>query len=482
MKKFKKVLALSLALAMGLSLAACGGSSDSGNSGNSGSGDSGNASSNNGGSSDNGGATDNGGSTDNGGAATGNGETFYIYVWNNEFRNLMANYMPGYTADDDHMGGYMEDGTRIQFIENENSGLNYQTKLSTAIADGEQVDMFLVEADYAVKYTSADAGVAMDIKDLGFTDDDLATMYDYAKNVVTDGGVTRGVSWQCAPGFFAYRRDIAEAVWGQSDPEFVQSKLDSWENFDKAAEELKAKDYAIVAEYQEGSRAANAGRSSAWVTDGVITVPKEIEEWTERAKGWYDNGYMLGGKAWDAAGNWGKGMKSDGNVFGYFACSWFLNFSMAEQVEGDATWAFCQGPVPYYWGGTWLCAGSNCTNTQLAYDIMWNMTCNVDILKEMAVKEMNFANNKKAMEEVAKDFTPDPKYSWIDLGDDNYFNMCLDLAEAIEVKNMTGYDQMIENYQDAMSDYFNGTSSKDDALKNFYNAVTEKWTELSAPQ
>ena len=128
MKKFKKVLALSLALAMGLSLAACGGSSNSGNSGNSGSGDSGNASSNNGGSSDNnGGSSDNnGGSTDNGGAS-GSSDTFYIYVWNNEFRDLLASYMPDFTADDDHMGGTMADGTRIQFVENSNDGLNYQT-------------------------------------------------------------------------------------------------------------------------------------------------------------------------------------------------------------------------------------------------------------------------------------------------------------------------------------------------------------------
>lgn len=457
MKKFKKVLALSLALAMGLSLVACNG------------GDAGTSSADD--------ASD--ASSEEGGSADGNGETFYIYVWNDEYRNLMANYMPGYTADEDHMGGYMEDGTRIQFVENENANMNYQNKLDEALTDGSQVDMFLVEADYATKYTSAEAGVAMDVKELGFTDEDLDNFYDYTVDVVTDeNGVTRGVSWQAAAGFVVYNADIAEEVLGARDPETVQEAIKDWDAFEATAKKMKDAGYTMVTDYQEGSRVFNADRSTPWVTDGVIGVPAEVEEWTEMAKGWYDNGYMAGGATWDGAGNWGNGMR-EGN-FCYFGCTWYLLWSMDEQVSGsDAHWNICQGPAGYYWGGTWLCAAQNCTNPELAYEIMYAMTADVDVATEIAKGDLNFPNNKKAAEAVAAE-NPSVGRDWLEC--ENYFGFCQEAADAIEVKNMTPYDQMIETYQSNMGEYFAGTVSKEDALANFYSQVTEQWPALSAPE
>lgn len=466
-KKFKKVLALSLALAMGLSLVACNGGSGDTTAPNSGDNTSAEPGSEQGG---------------------GEGSTFYIYVWNDEFPKIMANYMPGYTSDSDFTGGVMDDGTRVEFVTNASADMLYQTELDKALTGSKQVDMFLVEADYATKYTSADAGVAMDVKDLGLTDDDLANMYDYAKNIVTDtNGVTRGVSWQCAPGFFAYRKDIAQEVLGVSDAADVQAKINSWDNFNAVAKQMKDAGYYMVSDYTEGSRNFNAARSSAWVNDGVVSVPAEVDEWCDMAKDWYDKGYMHGGNNFDGTGNWGADMGEDGKVFGYFACTWYLNFCMkpntTENPESeDYKWGLCQGPDAFYWGGTWMCASTSCTNTALAYDIMYNLTCNVDVMKEMAKKELNFANNKKAMEEYANEFTGDDAFAWLDLGDDNYFSMCLDFAEAIDVDvtKMTPYDQIIESYQSAVAEYFNGTVSKDDALANFYTSVTEKYQELSA--
>jgi hypothetical protein len=464
-KKFKKVLALSLALAMGLSLAACGDSttSDSSNNGN----DDANVD------------TDADSSEDGNSSVEGNGDTFYIYVWNNEFRDLMANYMPGYTADEDHYGGYMDDGTRIQFVENENANMNYQNKLDEALTDGSQVDMFLVEADYAVKYTSSSAGVAMDIKDLGFTDDDINNFYDYVNEVVTDDtGVTRGVSWQAAPGFLVYNKDIAEEVLGVSDAADVQEYVKDWDAYEETAAKMAAAGYTMTTDYQEGSRVFNAARSTAWVQDGVITIPAEIDEWTDMAKGWYDNGYMAGGDCWDGSGNWGNGMRE--NNFCYFGCTWYLLWSMDEQMDGNSTWSVCQGPDSYYWGGTWLCAGANCTNTDLAYQIMYEMTSDPDVVSAIAKGDLNFASNKAIMADVAAE-NVDVGRDWLDLGDSNYFAMCKDMADAIEVKNMTPYDQMIESYQSAIAEYFNGTVSKDEAISNFYKTVTEQWPSLSAP-
>lgn len=467
MKKFKKVLALSLALAMGLSLVACNG--------------------NNGGTSSASDDTSSDTASDSESESQGGeGTTFYIYVWNDEFVKIMGNYMPGFTIDDDLTGGNMDDGTRIEFVTNASADMLYQTELDKALQGGAQVDMFLVEADYATKYTSAEAGVAMDVKDLGFTDDDLANMYSYAKNIVTDtNGVTRGVSWQCAPGFFAYRTDIAQEVLGVSASADVQEYVKDWDTFNETAAKMKDAGYYMVSDYTEGSRNFNAVRSSAWVTDGVVSVPAEVDEWTDMAKEWYDNGYMHGGNNFDGTGNWGADMGEDGKVFGYFACTWYLNFSMKPNVTTEPTsedygWSICQGPSAWYWGGTWLCASTSCTNTQLAYDIMYSLTCDVDIMKTMAEKELNFANNKKAMEEFAEEFSGNEAFDWLDFGEENYFSMCLEFADAIDVDvaKMTQYDQIIETYQTSVAEYFNGTVDKETALDNFYTAVTEKYQEL----
>lgn len=457
-KKFKKVLALSLAVAMGLSLAACGNNNNTTAAPD--------------------GSTDEPVSTEGDGSQEGNGETFYIYVWNNEYRDLMAKYMPGYTADEDHMGGFMDDGTRIQFIENENANMNYQNKLDAALTDGSQVDMFLVEADYAIKYTGASAGAAMDVKELGFTDDDLSNFYQYTVDVVTDGGVTRGVSWQAAAGFLVYNADIAEEVLGVRSSDEVQEFVKDWDAFEETAKKMKDAGYTMVTDYQEGSRVFNAKRSTPWVQDGVIGVPAEVEEWTEMAKGWYDNGYMAGGATWDGAGNWGNGMREKN--FCYFGCTWYLLWSMDEQMDGNSKWSICQGPDAYYWGGTWLCAGANCTNKELAYEIMYAMTADPAVAEEIAKGDLNFPNNKEAAEAVAA-ANIDVGREWLDLGDSNYFAFCKEAADQIEVKNMTPYDQMIETYQSAMGEYFAGETSKEDAMKNFYSTVTEQWPSLSAP-
>ncbi len=470
MKKFKKVLALSLAAAMGLSLCACGNDTDASTA-----------------SADD--SSSEVASSEDGAAS--NGDTFNIYVWNDEFPKIMANYMPGYTADDDFQGGVMDDGTRIEFITNASTDMLYQTELDKALTGGAQVDMFLVEADYATKYTSADAGVAMDIKDLGFTDDDLSNMYEYAKNIVTDtNGVTRGVSWQCAPGFFAYRKDIAQKVLGVSDSADVQALISDWDGFNDVAKKMADAGYYMVSDYTEGSRVYNASRSSAWVTDGVVTVPAEVDTWADQAKEWYDNGEMHGGDNFDGTGNWGADMAEDGKVFGYFACTWYLNFSMKPNVTTEPTsedykWSICQGPDAYYWGGTWMCASASCSNTELAYNIMHTLTCDVDVMKTMAEKELNFANNKQAMEEYAKEFTGSDTFDWLDLGDENYFSMMVEFADAInvDVTKMTQYDQIIETYQSSIAEWFNGTvADKETALDNFYTAVTEKYQELSKPE
>ena len=100
---------------------------------------------------------------------------------------------------------------------NANENNNYQNKLDEALlsqdsaADDDKIDIFLIEADYALKYVDSD--YVLDVKaDIGLTDDDLAGQYQYTKDIVSVDGSQRGTTWQATPGLFAYRRSIAKDV------------------------------------------------------------------------------------------------------------------------------------------------------------------------------------------------------------------------------------------------------------------------------
>uniref|UniRef100_UPI0040572917 hypothetical protein n=1 Tax=Acetatifactor sp. TaxID=1872090 RepID=UPI0040572917 len=97
----------------------------------------------------------------------------------------------------------------------------FKQRYDAYAAADDKVDIFLIEADYASKYTKSD--FALDVMgDVGLTAADLDGQYQYTKDIVTVDGVQKGTTWQATPGLFAYRRSIAKEVLGTDDPTEVQ--------------------------------------------------------------------------------------------------------------------------------------------------------------------------------------------------------------------------------------------------------------------
>ena len=139
-------------------------------------------------------------------AAKTEGDIVNIYCWNTEFKGIYE----AYAADlaESH-------GVEVNFVIITNDYSAYQTNLDEALAeqkeaiDDDKVDIFLIEADYASKYIQSD--YAMDvIRDVGLTQEDMADQYQYTKDIVSEDGIIKGVTWQATPGLFAYRRSIAK--------------------------------------------------------------------------------------------------------------------------------------------------------------------------------------------------------------------------------------------------------------------------------
>ena len=413
------------------------------------------------------------------------GKILNIYVWNEEFQSRLNDYYSEVEkVSDDKSITYLKDGTEIHWTVNPNENGVYQDKLDQALqkqadaSDDQKVDMFLVEADYALKYTDANANVSVPLKDLGISDEDLADQYQYTKDVVTDAnGDLRGTSWQATPGLFAYRRSIAKDVFGTDDPEKVQEKLADWNKFDAAAKEMKNKGYFMLSSVADTFRVFSNNVSGKWVDGTTVKVDPNLMNWVKQSKTYTDEGlnHKVGGQWTD---EWNKDQAADSKVFGFFYSTWGINFTLQGNAgkEGAGDWAVCDGPQPFYWGGSWLVAANGTDNPKHIKDIMLQLTANKDNLIKITKDTQDYTNTTSGMDELAKD----PKYGSEFLGGQNHIALFAEVAPTIDMSNISPYDQGCgETFQNAFGDYFNGKITEEKAKKNFETAIKEKYPELT---
>lgn len=412
------------------------------------------------------------------------GKVLNIYCWNDEFQQRFYSY---YNPDDNLPGGI-----KVNFIIVPNQDNAYQNALDEALLKQDEnpaddkVDIFLIEADYALKYVDSDYSLDI-INDIGLTQKHLENQYQYTKDIVTSAdGKLKGTSWQACPGLFAYRRSIALEVLGTEDPEEVQDLISDWDKFETVAAQMKAEDYFMLSGYDDAYRPFANNTSKPLVNENKeIVLDQNILDWIEQTKKFTDNGWNQQTSLWD--NEWAAGQGPEGRVFGYFYSTWGINFtllgnSLADQegpqevgngIYGD--WAVCEGPANFYWGGTWICAAAGTDNIATIRNIMYTLTCNRAVMKSITMETQDFTNNKVAMKELAED----PKFGFDFLGGQNHIALFLESAKKISLKNLSPYDQAItEEVQTCFKDYFTGEVTHAKALDNFYQAVIEKHPEL----
>ena len=220
------------------------------------------------------------------------GKILNIYVWNDEFQGKFnANYPEIDHLSNDKSVTFLKDGTEIHWVINPTQDGVYQQKLDEAllkqdrVSADERVDMYLVEADYALKYIDPEANVAMPISQLGITDADIANQYRYTLEAMrTADGEIRGLSYQATPGMLVYRRSIAKAVLGTDDPETVAAAVSDWDKFYETAERMKDAGYYMYSGRADTYRVYSNNVSSPWVkNDKTVVVDPNMMRWVERS-------------------------------------------------------------------------------------------------------------------------------------------------------------------------------------------------------
>ena len=420
------------------------------------------------------------------------GSVLNVWCWNDEFQSRFNAYYPEVKeVAEDKSTTTLNDGTIVKWTINPNADNNYQNKLDEALlsqesaADDDKIDMFLIEADYALKYV--DSPYTLDVRaDIGLTDDELAGQYKYTQDIATADGVLKGVTWQATPGLFAYRRSIAKDVLGTDDPAEVQTYLSDWDKFNEVAAKAAEKGYKMLSGYDDSYRTFSNNVSAPWVDGTTVKVDANIMKWVEQTKEFTDKGYNNKSRLWD--NTWAADQGPEGKVFGFFYSTWGINFTLLgnsletsvanggkEEVGNGAygDYAVCQGPQAYYWGGTWICAAAGTDNVATIKDVMQKLTCDAAIAKKITEDTQDYTNNVAAMNELAQN------YSSAFLGGQNHIALFAEAAPKIDMSNISAYDQGLnESFQKAFKNYFDGNATIDEAKQLFKDDISEKYSEL----
>ena len=411
----------------------------------------------------------------------GEGSVLNIQCWNEEFKSRVTDHYPGYT-EVDATHGKIGDVDVVWTITptKDNAYQNQLDKIlpenASAAAD-DKVDIFLMEADYALKYVNND--VSMPVADLGITDADIADQYQYTKDIVTSSdGKLKGLSWQACSAGLIYNRDAAAEVLGTEDPDAVQEFVKDWATFNTTAAKLKDAGYKVVSTVNDTYRVYSNNVSTPWVVDGKITIDANLSQWVTDSKALVDAGETTTFGLW--SDEWSAGFYPDGKVFSYFGPAWLINFCMAADKEGSIAnsgrWGYTVGPQAFYWGGTWIAAANGTDNPTLVKDLMLTMTTDKAVLKEIVQKDSDCVNCPTLLNELAADSS----FASAILGGQNPYAMLAAGAEKVDMSNISAYDQGCnEEFQNAMTNYFDGNASLDEATDNFYKAVVEKYPELT---
>lgn len=459
MKKFNKVLAFSLVLAMGLSLCACGKDESAITSAPT------TTEGNEAATADGAGGEDvttaeaqaEGHETMDAPAAEG--DKIYIYSWDTEIGEIIT---------DEFLKKYPEYKNLIDCV-NLSCGATsdeYQTQLEAAIAEGGDKYPSIIVLDNDVAKTFMESDYICPVSEGGITEAMYSEAYAYTKAFATYDDGLRGVSWKATPGGFVYRADIAKEVLNVEDPDDVQEFVKDWDAFFDTAEKMKENGYKMLSGPDDIKYACLDQKTSPWVQDDKLNIDSAVNDYLEKAKKLYDGDYTNKTTQLDPA--WREGM--DGDVFGYFGCPWFTYWTLdAETHMGDHR--MCAGPAAYHWGGTYLAMTKDCPNKALAGFVMYTICCDTDFMTEHMAARGDYVNNKAA---VQKNIDAGNGATEV-LGGQNPVTIWAAQCDNITLENATQYDAAFNAYMDAASQAYNSGEAKtiDEALEIIKNRVRE---------
>lgn len=451
MNTLKRVLTGTLALAMSASmLAACGDDSSSSKAGDAGS------------------------TTDS--SAEGK-TTIKVYTFTTETQDMIDRYLeknPDMAAKYDFQ------------LTLESNAPDYIQKVSAALAGEDAPDLFLADADYAQLFAGLEGTATLE--ELGVEYDE-ADYYAYMLDFTTVDGKRMAISHQATPGAVFYRTDYAEEYLGVTSPEAMQEKLSDWDKFKEVADTLKDKGIYMVSGIDEVKRCFMANRETAWVdADMNYTIDEDlVKQYLEVTKYLCDNQETQFAAATQWNNDWYAGMKDQ--VFCYFGCTWYLHYTIkpnclvelsdtdengnpkaadSDYVEGNGSfgkWGMIEGPMPYFWGGTWWYgsdkAAGDAAKKEAVADVIEFYCADAEAMTDYAKTSGDFVSKISVVDAIKSDEVFNNPF----LGGQNHYEIFAKAAPNINAKVMSRFDDTFNTaVNDATTKYVIEGVSLDEAI------------------
>jgi hypothetical protein len=439
-KKFKKAMALSLALAMGLSLVACGSDDSSDDTTTATQTEEEKDTAEDTEADNSADASDTDSDTEVDASNVGNGEKIYVYSWNDELGNRL---------DSTFRTKYPELSDQVEYINLNVSGTTdeYPAKIQGAVDEGSQYPS-LFASDESLMLSFAAKDFTAPLAESGFdVDAYAATAYQYTVDFATVDGELMAATWQATPGIMLFNKDMAEEVLGTSDSDEVQAMVSDWDGFFEVAQKMKDAGYYMVSGADEVKYPLLANKETAWVVDGKLSIYDSVYDMLELSKKIYDEGYSQNSAQWSS--EWTANM-SNGTTFCFFGTTWFIGDTVF--VTEDTIYHSCPGPVGYYWGGSYFLYGKDCPNPELAALVVASLTTDVDLTYSLlASGDEGCVNNTEAVAKAIADGV-----GAIDKLDGETPLATFDEgAKMIDMSKSTAYDSQINTILSTVSTSYN---------------------------
>lgn len=479
--KLKKLTALLLAGLMALSLVACGGDADT----------------------DADASTPATGSTENTGDASASAASDLsgeLVVW------TLAADLEQFSAR------FMEQNPNVTIETVVIAPADYPTKVETALL-GNDSSVDIIVGEPQMLESMFDAGFFEDLDQAPYNAQSYdGQIVDYVWDMGKDAdGVQRAIGYQITASGIYYRRDIAQTVFGTSDPEEIAKYFADYNTIIETGKTLKDAGYRIFA---SDSELQYCSGDSAWVIDGKLNVDQGRYDYMDLCVELYQQDLTAYAAQWtapwyqgmsgpvpilDASIMWGDwGTDEDGNtnlnvwdadnfnanvgnytdesaeIFAYGLPAWGVLTLRDNVQETSGNWGVCAGPAYGFGGGTFIGISSLSESKDLAWEYLKFCTLNEDTADWwITASEGDCVSLISALEKHADD--ENATY-----GNQKMYAFWLEQAQGIDYSKVTQYDKAIgDAWGSAITAVKEGTMSKEAAVEEFYNTVAATYPELT---